>query len=172
MTAPVVSTRLIEWGNRAGYAFTPESDSGAAIFWSEPGGEIRYYLRADPSGGITLTSAERASSEQFELFTSSMDAMERYLIPLMGIDYRSRAGLPRVKTPRKPEEVAAGYRIGDADSDGYRNLYSPSGELAARARGRVNSIPTLTELSHFMLASESDLRTSYEDPDGLPLFHT
>lgn len=70
MTAPTVSKELIEWAYSAGYAFTPEDDSGAAIFWSNPGGEIRYYLRTDRGGGITLTSAERGSAEQLEIFNS------------------------------------------------------------------------------------------------------
>ena len=172
MTAPTVSKGLIEWASKAGYAFTREDDSGAAIFWSNPGGEIRYYLRTDRGGGITLTSAERGSAEQFEIFTCSVNAMERYLLPIIGIDLRSKKGLRRIKTPRTIEEVAEGYRVGEADSEGYRNLYFPSGEVAARSRGRTNSIPTLTELSHFLQASEADLRNSYEDPDGRPLFET
>jgi hypothetical protein len=43
------SDGLLTWSERAGYALT--DDSGTAVFWSNPGGELRYDIHQGDTGG-------------------------------------------------------------------------------------------------------------------------
>ncbi|MBU9767043.1 hypothetical protein FR943_24805 [Mycobacterium sp. TNTM28] len=169
MTSPHISGQLIEWARRAGYELTPEDHSGAALFWSCPGGEIRYYIRLD-AGGVLLTKAERAAEEQFELWGASIDVIERHLFGVFGWDIRSINRLPRIKTSRKIEEIADGYRITDVNAEGYRRLLDQHGSAVATARGKLSGVSVLVELSHLITVPIEKIRSSYEHPDGRPLF--
>ncbi|MGE2837128.1 Imm61 family immunity protein [Mycobacterium sp. SMC-4] len=170
MTAPPISNELVDWAHLCGFAVTPNSVTEAALFASEPGGETRCYIRAAPNGGFTLTSTDRASAEQFELHATSMPTMERYLMGLFGYGYRSKHRLQRLRPLRDLNELAAGYKIVPGDPDGYWELFNRSGELMARALGKVSSISTFVRLSHLLESSLSDIRRSYESSDGSPLF--
>lgn len=169
MSAPRLTQELVDWAELAGYAFTPEDHSDAALFWLDPGGEIRLYIRKSPDA-FTLTKAERASEEQFELSADSLGVLERYLFGAFGWDLRSKRGLPRIKTPRKMDELAAGYRLDALDLEGFRRLLDSQGMAIATARGKVSSVTVLVELSHLLKASLDDLRASYEDANARPLF--
>lgn len=170
MTAPRISSELAEWARLNGFILTPESSSGAALFASEHGGEVRYYLRAAPGGGYILTSAERASSEQFEFYTKLMPVMERHLMASFGWLYRSEHQLPRLTTFRTQDDLAPGYTIVAGEREGSFELLDRSGALTARAHGKVTSISAFAELSHLLEASLSDIRRSYENSNGSPLF--
>lgn len=169
MTAPMVSPQLIAWAATAHYAFTPQDHSGAALFWTDPGGETRLYLRR-VADDYVLTQADRASEEHFQLSSPQMDTMERYLYSEFGWDVRLYKQLPRLKTPSKATEIANGYRIDDPDPDGFRVLYDSKGNRVATARGRVDGLSTLVELSHLVSSPLEDIIASYQDPDGRPLF--
>lgn len=170
MTAPPISDQLADWARVNGFALTPNSSTGAALFSSEPGGEVRYYLRVAPDGGYILTSAERASTEQFEFYTKSMSVMERHLMVWFGRLYRSRHQLQRLPTFRTQDDLAPGYTIVAGDPEGSFELRDRSGALIARAHGKLSSISTFVRLSHLLESSLSDIRRSYESPDGSPLF--
>ena len=171
VTALGVSRQLVEWAELAGYAFTPEDHSGAALFWSDPGGEIRYYIRRS-SDGFTLTKSERAAAEQFELFAGSLGVIEPYLFGVFGWEIRSKLRLARLKIPRKLEEIADKYRIEDADSEDSRSLLDERGERIAVARGKVSGVAVLVELSHLLTSRVDQIQSSYQDVDGRPLFRT
>lgn len=170
MTSPTVSPQLLEWSRLAGYALTPEDESGAALFWSDPGGEIRYYIHQNIDGGVVLTSSERASAEQFELSAESIEVLERYLFGVFGRSIRSKSRLPRLKTPRKLEEIVGGDRIDEADSEGYRRLLAPGAKAVAKARGRLSGVSVLVELSHLVASTVDEIQSSYQAVDGRPLF--
>lgn len=172
MSAPDISPQVTEWARLAGYALTPEDETGAALFWSDPGGAIRYYIRTATGGGYTLTSSERTLPEQFELSARSMTAIERHLIGVFGSDYRSKNRLPVLATPSTEDDMADGYRIRPTDTAGFWALLDNSGELIAVAEGKINSLLTLCTLSHLMVAALSDITASYRSADGSPLFHT
>jgi hypothetical protein len=166
MSGIPISDELTQWAARAGYALTPVDHSGAALFWTDPGGEIRLYIRGDPTSGYSVTSAERSRSEQFGLHVASLAVAERYLFDVFGSSIRSRKRLPRITI----EHISAdGYALGDADDDGYRRLIGPGG-VVATARGRIQAKSTLTLLSQLVDASVPDIEASYGDPDGRPLF--
>jgi hypothetical protein len=134
LTAPRVSDGLLNFASDAGFSLTASDDSDAAVFWTDPGGEIRFYVRASDDFGYALTSAERPMPEQFELFGTSMTVIERHLLGVFGSGVRSRRRLPRLVLPIKQAELAVGYLLDDVDAEGYRSLNDPHG-LVAKARG-------------------------------------
>ena len=166
-----VSDDLMTWAAMAGYRLTPEDQSGGAVFSTDPGGEIRFFLRRSAKDVYIVSSAQRASAEQYELYGTSMKTIERYLFGIFGSDVRSRRLLPRLIIPTEQGHLAPGYSLDESDDDGFTCLRDPNG-LVAKARGRVTSTSTLTKLSHLLSAALPDVRTSYEDPDGRPLFAT
>ena len=168
MIPPDLSSDLTQWAALAGFSLTPDDGTGAAMFWSDPGGEIRYYVRRSTDDTFVLSSAERTLAEQFELSGTSVEIIERYLYGVFGADIRSLRDLPRLALPTKQDQVAEGYALGELDSEGYRSLSNSSG-LVAQARGRLSSTSNLTELSHLLSAAVTDIRASFEDPRGCPL---
>jgi Immunity protein 61 len=128
-----------------------------------------YLVRGSDTEGYVLSSSERLQDEQFELFGTSLSVIERHLFAVFGTAIRSHLRLPRLSFPGKLEELAQGYSLTEVDSDGYRWLVNASGSLA-KARGRVSSISTLVRLSHLLSNSLADIKISFEDPGGHPLF--
>lgn len=169
MTAPEFSSELVDLAADAGYALTPQDHSGAAVFWTDPGGEIRLYVRSS-SDGYTITTAERASDEQFDLFAPSMDTIERYLVSKFATRVRSRQGLPRLKIPTTVDSIAAGYRIGDAGAEGFRTLFDDQGRVVATALGNMSAVTKLVKLSHLVSPPLADVLAAFSDPQGRPLF--
>lgn len=141
------------------------------MFWSDPGGEIRFYIRTNVDGTLSLTKAERAAEEQFALAGNSVEVIERHLYGVFGWDIRHSKRLPRIKTPRRINEIVRGYRINDEDAEGFRQLTNEAGTVVATAPDGLIGVTTLVELSHLISASSPDeIMRSYESPDGGPLF--
>jgi hypothetical protein len=166
-----ISPELETWARQAKYELTPSDSSGAAIFWSAPGGESRFYIREGEDGWVTLRRSERGGAEHFVLAASTKTAIERYLYGVFGADVRSLLGLSRIEIPSEVSELAPGYTLSDVDADDRRQLIDADGEAVAVARERTLSVWTLVELSHYLSASAEDIKSSYEDPSGEPLFH-
>lgn len=153
----------------AGYSLTPEDQSGAALFWTDPGGEIRFYIRSSAKDAYIVSSAERGSAEQFELYGTSMTVVERYIFGIFGSSVRSKLMLPRIIIPTQREQLAPGFVLEEPDAEGFTCLRDSNG-LVAKAQGKVTSISTLTKLSHLLCHSLPEIQASYEDPEGRPLF--
>jgi hypothetical protein len=164
-----ISDDLTRWAAMAGYSLTPEDRSGAALFWSNPGGETRFYIRSPAKGVYIVSSAQRASAEQFELYGTSMKVIERFLFGIFGADVRALRMLARLVTSTKDGQLAPGFSLDEPDAEGFACLRDLNG-LAAKAQGRVNSISTLTKLSHLLCSTLPEIRASFEDPEGRPLF--
>ncbi|OPX10072.1 Imm61 family immunity protein [Mycobacterium sp. AT1] len=150
----------------AGYGFTPAGSSDAAIFWTNPGGEIRFYIRSDGEDSFTLSVAERSLPEQFELYATSLRTIERYLFGVFGASVRAKRGLARLKFAAGEEQLAPGYSIDEPDADGYVSLRN-SEDLVAKARGRIG-VAVLVKLSHLLSGSVQDLLATFEGPAGSP----
>ncbi|TDL03766.1 hypothetical protein EUA04_24260 [Mycolicibacterium obuense] len=140
--------------------------SRATILWSDPGGEIRFYIRRRFDGHFVLTSSERASDEQFELSAPAAETLEKHLFGLLGSDARSQKGLPRLQLPTHLEAVATGFRITDQDTHGFFSLTDTDELTIASARGEY----ALVELSHLVSNPLADIMAAYEHPEGHPLF--
>ena len=134
------SLNLQEWAGQAGFELAPSDPSGAAMFWSAPGGETRFYIRHSDDGWTTLQRSERGGPERFVLATSTRPAMERYLWGLFGVDVRSLRGLPRIETPSEISELAPGYTVSDLELLGVER--SPATHSDATHRGFL--VPALS----------------------------
>jgi hypothetical protein len=167
--APHISDDLTRWAAMAGYSLTPEDHSGAALFWTDPGGEIRFYIRSSAEDAYIVSSAERGSAEQFELYGTSMNVIERHLFGIFGSSVRSRRMLARITIPTQQAQLAPGFSLDEPDAEGFTCLRDSNG-LVAKAQGRVTSVSTLTKLSHLLSSALGDVQASYEDPEGRPLF--
>lgn len=64
--SPQINPDLVDWARQAGYAFGHSDQLGAALFWTDPGGETRLFVRGS-AGMATLTSADRGEDEVFVL---------------------------------------------------------------------------------------------------------
>jgi len=166
---PTLSRELLVWAHRAGYSLTPVDHSGAAILWSDPGGETRYYVRRRDDGWIELTRASRGGDEQFTLMTASTEVLERYLLGLFGDVIRDQKGLPVLRTPWGVDDLADGYALSDISGDGYRTLSAADSTPLARSRDKTMSLLDLVPLSHYLQISVRDLEESYLSASGAPL---
>ncbi|MDZ7881724.1 MAG: Imm61 family immunity protein [Mycobacterium sp.] len=170
MTAPEISRELVEWARLAGYSLTPEDHSGAALFWSDPGGARSGSIRRNVDG-TPFARPERAAEEQFALAGSSAEVIERHLYGVFGWDIRHSKRLPRIKTPRRTNEIARGYQLNDEDAEGFLQLTDEAGTVVATAPDGLTGVTRLVELSHLISSSSPDeIMRSYESPDGGPLF--
>jgi hypothetical protein len=170
MTIFAVSDELIDWAKRAGYVFPAMTDPGTVMFRDTPGAEIRNYIRLGDEGWLTLTSANRAGGEQFEIACASPFVMERYLWGDLGYEVRSLMHLPPIRYPTQPGEIAPGYWLGAYDAAGFRTLHNPDHDPVMKAQGDEASVRKLVLASHYLAAPLAALIHSFEDPAGRPLF--
>lgn len=168
--SPGTSQLLVEWAQSAGYAYTSNDHSGATIFWTDPGGETRFYIRRRFDDGFVLTSTQRASNEQFELAAPAVETIERHLVSRFAWGFRSRKRLPRLRLPNDPTEGAAGFDISEKDGDGFCTLTDHAHQVIAVARASATGVPELVALSHLVSHPLADIIASYEHPEGRPLF--
>jgi hypothetical protein len=165
-----VSEELVTWAARAGYGRSAEDGSSASIFWTNPGGELRYYIREAGDGWNVLTFATRSSPEQFELATVSMPILEKYLYSLFGADIRQQSGLRRLTIGTKRDFIADDCALSELDGEGYRTLLYRD-DPVARATDPVSSVSKLTKLSQLLAVSIEEIEAAYLSEDGAPLFH-
>lgn len=169
-SSPELSQDLVEWARAAGYALTADSQSGAAILWSDPGGETRFYVRRRFDGVFVLTSSQRASREYFQLGAPTLDTLERHLVKVFGSSIRYRKRLPFLRLPAGAGSLAAGFLISDKNPDGFCTLVDGDARVVAFGHGGSTGVSRLKMLSHLVSNPLPDLIASYEDPQGRPLF--
>lgn len=165
-----ISRELVAWAAIGSFDFDPEDQSGAAVFSSDPGAEIRMYVRQGHDGYV-LTWAERRSAEQFELSAPALETIERYLLGQFGSNFRSLNGLPRLRIPTKPATIANGFGLSGIDDRGRCALINQRSDVVAVAGGDITAYSTLVKLSHLLSSPVDEITASYRDPDGRPLFH-
>jgi hypothetical protein len=163
-----LSDELVAWARAAGYALTPSDSTGAAVLWSDPGGEIRFYMRGD-GDWFLLSRADRASNENLTISAPSVDTLERFLFDSFGSEIRTAKRLPWLRVPTTREGVAPGYDTVE-DSDGYLELVKKDDIRVARGRGGSLGVMNLVLLSHLCSVPIADIEMTYLDASGRPLF--
>lgn len=163
------SAELLSWARRGGYALTTSDRPRTAILWSDPGGEVRYFLRQQEDGWYVLTRASRDGDEQFVLAGVSRDIVERHLFGIFGSILRDQLGLPFLRKPWNPSDLAASYSLSDISEDGHRVLLREGAGPIAIARERTTSLINLVPLSHFLQLNTLQLEEAYLSVDGFPL---
>jgi hypothetical protein len=160
---------LTKWAHRAGYSVTSSDQTNETVFWSDPGGEIRYYLRNE--GGderIRLTRVTREGPEELVLIAATNAVLERYLIGKLGSVIRDGLGLDVLRPPWTADQLAEGYVLTETDDDSCCALLR-DGSFVAKAPEATLSLSALVPLSHYMGLSTVDLMDSFVDPHGAPL---
>jgi len=167
-SAPNISPDVIEWGRRAGFAFTPEDHSGAALFWTDPGGETRLLIRNSASR-TTVTSADRGEAEVFVFSSPHLGVVEYYLWNFFGTGVRDKLGLPWLRVPTTVQQLADGFTV-DRRTDEFVYLLDGDREEIAQARDGVIGVMYLVVVSHLLGKSVDSIRQTYESLDGRPIF--
>lgn len=146
------------------------------MFWNR-GGETRFLVRFQDNW-LVVTSSERLGDEQFELAATSLFVVERFFFGNFGEDIRSGRRIdgrrpPRLAQPRTAADVYDGFRIGRINFGGrsHLGLNDPAGKTIAVAAGdELTGTMRLAELSLYVNSKVSEIKESFQSPDGQPLF--
>ena len=139
----------------------------ATIVATGKGGEIRYTVsRSDDT--FTVARAERAEDDMDLMRTTRAIDVERFLTAQIGIPARSRRGLPRLLFPFQPEDAAPGFRFQQLDQ-GWATLVRTDGNPIDATFADTSMHPAV-RFSYFADADPADIRRSFADPSGSPLF--
>ena len=136
--------------------------------------DVDFYVRR-VSGLFVLTKRERGETEEMIMSADDFAALERHLTAMFGFSIRSRHRLPPIFLKGRPGpagsgDVAPGYRL-EQSSDHIVSLLDADGQICAVFPSGLDGVSRdAVEFSWFADASLEDLRRSYLDPDGLPLF--
>lgn len=157
---------LQAWIRQAGLDMMQGSETkdGRTLIWNK-GGEVRYFIEL-ADGWYVMTSSDRMAAENFSFAGASMRIMEKYLYGAFGGSVRDK-DLPQIRRPFQPEELRPGYSI--------EKLFFAGRERStlidrAGARLAIAAIDRLVMLSHYLDVSVETIKTSFEAPDGKPLF--
>lgn len=163
----VLSSTFEEWAARASMAVLVGADVIEVA--DSPGGEIRFYVRESEPGMLRLSRAERSEAERPIMWSSDWLDVERYLTMEVGYQVREASGLGMLDSPLRLEEIAASYSIVPVDTD-LLALRSTGGETL-QARFPRNQDPwPLLKFSVIAVATLSQIRSSFLDAEGFPLF--
>ncbi|MEZ0341536.1 Imm61 family immunity protein [Mycobacterium sp. pV006] len=166
MTTPHLSMDLVSWARRAGYAAT--ADAVGALLYSA-GGEHRYYVRQRQDDWFELDQASRVGKPRFKLRAKTMDTLERHLFAALGIIIRDDLGLPSLRIPHQPCDLAEGFTVSAMSADQFRTLSCVDAGPVAVAREETLSLLTLVPLSHFLRMTVRELEESFTSRSGSPL---
>jgi hypothetical protein len=167
-TPPELSDAVLEWARRAGYELTVDQESGALILWSNPGGEIRYFVRQQDDGWLVLTRASRGGDEKLKLRAASPKALEYALTGVFGDAVRAALGMRALRTPWGPSDLAPGWAVSE-QADNEWILNDPSRNPIAVAEGSPSALMELVPLSNYLQLSMANLQASFLSDDGAPL---
>ena len=162
-----ISADLVGWAELAGYSYAREGD---AILLYSSGGETCYYIRRDHDRDpwIIVTESDRGGGEEFVVAAASQAILEKYFWNDFGFDIRMARRQPRLVFPTKPEELPSGYLIEELND--RLVLTDSRGALIARGRNSSTGRSLLVELAAIVGYSAQELKESYLNPDGKPIF--
>nr|WP_281166855.1 Imm61 family immunity protein [Microbacterium luticocti] len=129
---------------------------------------MRYTIRHPSPDSWLLSRAERGEGEQSVMWTLDLTDIERMVTGLIGVDLRSRLGLPHLARPFTPAQAMGGFSVEAAPEGGFM-LRSASGlDVTARfAREYGGSgAAGFSQLAGF---SPAEIRDAFLRADGQPL---
>jgi len=156
-----------QWVSLIGYKILAKDDAWVITDY----GETTYYVDFVKIGYVASVT-QRGGAKQFLINASSID-VERFLTDIFGSDIRSVLSLPDIRSvplPLQAGNIAPGYSL-RAVSPGKVALVSTTGILRATIHGSTTSSAFIPVWFSWIIdASLEELRASYLDPNGLPLF--
>lgn len=168
MTLTEPSAELVARGKFAGYEY---ARLGESFRFSTAGGGTSFYIRPSDvdHGWYTVTESERGAGEDFAFSAACLDVVEKFFWTEFGFAIRMSRSLPSLVFPLRPENVAPGYSLTSAGKDLVELRYSNT-MVIARACGDLTGLSLLVKLSNIICYSQEELRASYQDPAGRPIF--
>lgn len=163
-----LSADLVAWARLAGYSCSREAD---AILLFSSGGETCYYIRSglDDTAWIVVTEADRGGQEKYVFSAANQEVLEKYFWNYFGFGIRMAARQPRLVFPTKREDIPSGYSI-EIDSADRLLLTGPENNPIAQSRNSSTGTSLLVELAAVVGYSVEDLKDSYINPQGHPIF--
>jgi len=158
MTDMVFTQAFMEWIDLLHYQLVTKDD----VWVVTDHGETTYYVHHDDSS-YTLNETQCSHNEDFLMSGKDAADVERYLTWLMGSPIRSLRGLPFMYHAWKPSDIRPGWSA--AKSDSHWVLHDPHGD-----RATFHDCDDAVLYSWIADASTEDVRASYLDPNGSPLF--
>lgn len=163
-----LSPDLLSWAELAGATY---ADTGEALRLCTSGGESCDFIRPAQTDAtwLDVTRSSRRQGEAFLFSAASMDAVEKYFWMSFGFDIRLTQRLPRLVFPIRPEELGSGYGLRSLQPD-MLELIDPEGRSIVRTFDGHSGTSLLVKLSNVLGYSPDELRASYLDPAGHPIF--
>jgi len=153
-----------EWTRTQGYEVTRDGDE---LVLANTGGELRYYVVPDPAG-VALLRAERAEDPIPVMTAEQIDDVVRFLITVLGSDFRAIHDLPRIRLPFDWSSPAPGFSPVALEA-GWTGLRTDAGRAVDVAMVDSDVVHPIVQFSYVASATTAPLIASYEDRDGAPL---
>ena len=163
---PSLSEAFAAFARQGGYVARPEGE--ALMIASEPGGEIRFYIRRRGES-LALSRAERSEDERLVMSSSTVGEIEKYLTVVIGDDVRTVTGLGMLDGPTDASQLAAGQHVVEV-ADGAFAISQSDGILDPARFPTVDIAAPIYTYSSTVGHSTDEVRAAYLSSDGAPLF--
>jgi hypothetical protein len=130
-------------------------------------GETGHYARITKEG-VVLTKASRGGLERFVMSSGNALNIERYMTSLCGSRFREVRGLAPIEQATNPKDISQAARV--TSQPGMLVLTSDRSAYTTKFPGPIDYADIIIWFSHIMDAPLDQLRESFLDPDGMPLF--
>ena len=169
MTIETIASGIVEWAGVLGLGYVV-NDAGDSVLIHTPGGETRWYLRAI-DGEFFVGTGQRSADEFFEVATATEEDVEKYLVSAVGPSLRAELlpQAPRVAPPVRSEDLAPEFTLEPANDGTTHGILLEGGKYRARFSSFTTPMYAV-RFSHYANASVEDIRASYVDEFGKPVF--
>lgn len=162
---------FIEWVLRADYTIGRHDSGQIAI--APRGGEWVCFLAEIQGGWIRVTRSDRGGDVGWEFDAASLEVIEHHFTANVGNVVRSRSGLSgEVRLPTRAKELPFGaslHAVTEGENAGREELVL-NGELVGVFKLYGRDLHPAVAASVYCSGSLADIRESFLDPDGKPLF--
>lgn len=172
-----VSEEIVSWAEMAGYGIKQgtETDDGRVMFTAGLG-EIRKFVDREVDGWITVKDSDRLGPEYTVFAAFHTEVIERYFLDVCGRTIRSERKLPRLRIPMTSDRIAEGFVLAPKGFRGEERLALQAsdggGVIAFSRRDPIIATFDLVRLSYLLRASTEDIKASFLNTSGSPLFHS
>jgi len=163
MSNCVFTQEFSDWAHLIGYKVVTHTHEWLVSDF----GETTYVIRF--SGDMYTLACLQWGREQFIMSTTCGTDIERLLTVLLGDDIRAVRGLPRIGHIARLDGLCPDCQTRIDDTDRVV-LMDSQGQMRGVFRAPIDVADRIIWFSWILEAPLGDLRASYLDPEGLPLF--
>lgn len=169
-TAPALSNICSGWAQTAGFEIVTEN--GAITLLPQDRNRGSYEILVRRRGRLELIETDQDGSPTSALFAADMDALEHYLMAILGDEIRDELDLEYLELPWAADALHPQFTL-SAVENGYQTLRRVDGSPVAAARcedrSAAPSLAKLVPLSHCMTFDLPTLKRAFLDIGGAPL---